>query len=136
MSTILKALKKLEERKASQGRRQGDIAWDILREPPQPATRGGVSLRAGLGALLLVVAVAACVWYLLADRRQPGPFGIPVSESGAATSARLVSAPPAADASEVNRCAAQLHHKSGRAAARNDTGNGNLYRQRDRLSRS
>lgn len=32
MSTILKALKKLEERKASEGQRNGDIAWDILRE--------------------------------------------------------------------------------------------------------
>jgi len=32
MSTILKALKKLEERKASEGKRRGDIAWDILRE--------------------------------------------------------------------------------------------------------
>ena len=32
MSTILKALKKLEERKAADGKRQGDIAWDILRE--------------------------------------------------------------------------------------------------------
>ena len=32
MSTILKALKKLEENKASQGERKGDIAWDIVRE--------------------------------------------------------------------------------------------------------
>jgi len=62
MSTILKALKKLEERKAAEGRRQGDIAWDVLREEP----RRSVSNRSGglllLGGVLIVLLVGLVVW--------------------------------------------------------------------------
>lgn len=58
MSTILKALKKLEERKASEGRRRGDIAWDILREPSPRSSRKlpllSVLLIAVAGLVLLV----------------------------------------------------------------------------------
>jgi len=57
MSTILKALKKLEERKASEGQRNGDIAWDILREQGRESERL-LSWRWWLPGVVIILVVA------------------------------------------------------------------------------
>jgi len=71
MSTILKALKKLEERKASEGQRSGDIAWDILREE-QRSAQLEIRWKLWFGGAAGLLSVLLLVLWSLYPRTEPG----------------------------------------------------------------
>jgi len=93
MSTILKALKKLEENRAADGARQGDIAWDVLKEPPRLSRRS--SRAALLGSLMVAAPLVALVWYLSGDTHKPSVISAESSREQAPLRAEPLSSPVA-----------------------------------------
>ncbi len=99
MSTILKALKKLEAEKASRGERTGEIAWDILRGEPRRRTNV-LWLGGGLLGLALLGGGGVVLWWGGAEN---------ISQEVAQTSVPATLLPPEAAVAREAQAPAQVH---------------------------